>query len=96
MLSFNPIGQIAQPDLTYDVERRPSGLPTRNRRLPQRYRDDPPPIPIPVPVEEPSSHVESDEDPIDTASNFPMDIDHSDTDSIPASFRTPPDTSNMF
>ncbi|KAH0826333.1 hypothetical protein J3R83DRAFT_5286 [Lanmaoa asiatica] len=25
-------------------------LPSRNRRLPQRYRDDPPPLPIPVPA----------------------------------------------
>ncbi|KAF8443781.1 hypothetical protein L210DRAFT_3643377 [Boletus edulis BED1] len=45
-LSFQADG----PDLSENVERRPSGLPSRNRHLPQRYRDDPPPLPIPVPA----------------------------------------------
>ncbi|KAG6329626.1 hypothetical protein ID866_9463 [Astraeus odoratus] len=38
------------PSLSEDVQRRPSGLPTRNHRLPRRYRDDPPSLPIPVPT----------------------------------------------
>ena len=43
------MNQYDGPDLSEDVERRPSGLPTRNRRLPKRYRDEPPPLPAAVP-----------------------------------------------
>ncbi|KAI5980895.1 hypothetical protein EDD15DRAFT_2380722 [Pisolithus albus] len=38
------------PDSGESVERRPSGLPRRNQRLPKRYRDELPVAPIPPPV----------------------------------------------
>ncbi|KIO02235.1 hypothetical protein M404DRAFT_28144 [Pisolithus tinctorius Marx 270] len=38
------------PDLGEDIERRPSGLPKRHRRLPQHYRDKLPVAPVPAPV----------------------------------------------
>ena len=41
--------QFDQPDLSYDIEWWPSGLPTCNHRLFQCYHDDPPALPAPIP-----------------------------------------------
>ena len=96
------MNQYDGPDLSEDVERWPSGLPTRNRRLPKRYRDEPPPLPVAVPSPM-TADPEECEVLDDLAPGGPdIEMDIGPSASPPASIHAPPsfctelDSHNLF
>ena len=84
-----------------DTDRRPSGLPSRNRRLPRRYRDDPPalPIPAPAPVMEEPTDFHSDAAPFVDDINMDSDDSNASRSSSthsPVHVRTESDGNDLF
>ncbi|KAI6169922.1 hypothetical protein EDD17DRAFT_1683582 [Pisolithus thermaeus] len=92
-------------DLAEEVERRPSGLPIRNCRLPQCYRDDPPavliPIPTPIVVEELESSYTGELNNHAPADDINMEPTDSDTGNFSSAHSPPyvctqPDGNDLF
>jgi hypothetical protein len=84
--------QFDGPDLSENVEQRPSGLPSRNRCLPQRYCDIPPPLPIPVPV---PAIIDPGDEPLgNDLPAIPSDIEMNTVEEMSTSQELPIDTSH--